>query len=123
MRRSHRSLFPSLLLRLVSLAQDPEQRRRALSLCLVLTSCASVPKPTADTLTHAQARWHEATLESLNQARKLYLHKCGSCHRVYPASKHSTADWARELDKMAVKAKLKPGEKETLLRFLAAMGP
>ena len=90
---------------------------------ILLSSCAGLPKPLPEDLPRAQAVWPGVTLEQLGEARGFYLRKCGACHRAYSPQRLPQEKWPAALEKMAPKAKLKPGEKENILRFLAAMAP
>ena len=98
-------------------------RAAIVSLALLLSSCAGVPKPLPEHLPKAQAAWPGVTIEELTAARRFYLQKCGSCHRAYAPSRLSAEKWPAAVEKMVPKAKLNSGEKEIILRFLAAMAP
>ncbi len=63
----------------------------------------------------------EGGIRSSNEvaaARKLYLTKCAKCHKLYPPAQYSDHEWAKWMEKMSRKSKLKPAEKETLIRYI-----
>ena len=60
-------------------------------------------------------------LASLEQSHHLYVSKCGGCHTLYLPVRYKADKWNHVLDEMAVKAKLKPGEKQMILDYLVLM--
>ncbi len=48
----------------------------------------------------------------------LYRAKCGGCHRPYAPQEIDAAGWEKKLPEMALRAKLTPGEYETIRRYL-----
>jgi hypothetical protein len=81
----------------------------ALRILLALASLALLPFP---------AGTSELTDKETKTARKLYLSKCAKCHKFYPPSDYSDADWHQWMQKMGKKAKLKPEQYDLLSRYL-----
>ncbi len=58
--------------------------------------------------------------KDLNMAagKKLYQNRCAKCHKMYNPAKYSDAQWELWMGKMEKKAKLRPEEKENLLKYV-----
>lgn len=69
----------------------------------------------------AAQRWPDVTLEQLEAGRTLYLERCSGCHSLYAPEAFSTGQWPGVLDKMASKARLTSENRESILRYLAAV--
>lgn len=50
--------------------------------------------------------------------QKLYISKCGGCHRLYDKLEYSPAKWDTILTVMRSKAKIKSDEEKEILLFL-----
>jgi len=57
--------------------------------------------------------------EKVTAARFLYIAKCSSCHKFYPPTNYSEADWNTWMRKMSRKAKLRPADGEMLSDYLS----
>jgi mono/diheme cytochrome c family protein len=55
-----------------------------------------------------------APTETLATGRKIYVAKCGKCHKLYAPATYSDEEWAKWMRKMSKKAKLS-AEKEVLV--------
>ena len=51
-------------------------------------------------------------------ARELYANKCQGCHRLRRPEDYSQAQWPALMDRMAIKAKLTPREKELIESYV-----
>lgn len=58
------------------------------------------------------------TDQELRDGRELYIAKCARCHKFYDPARYPDQEWREWMDKMNRKAKLKPGQKELLSRYL-----
>ncbi len=79
----------------------------------MMNGCSSaLYKPTPENVTS------DASLQELQEGRKLYLNKCGGCHTLILPEKHNAKQWKYWVDTMQVKAKINPAEKELILKYL-----
>jgi hypothetical protein len=80
---------------------------------LVFSSCTSelwVP-------TEADAT-PKVSFEELQKGRRKYVEKCSSCHSLYLPEKYSPAQWRIIVDDMEDEAKMNPGEKDLIVKYL-----
>ena len=61
--------------------------------------------------------------EEAAAARKLYLGKCGRCHKFYNIDHYPDPAWEMWLGKMLVKSKLTPEQTGLLSRYLQTLRP
>jgi len=73
---------------------------------ITLIACAGPAKP-VETIANPTA-----------SARKLYVAKCGKCHKFYDPAKYSDEEWSRWMIKMSRKAKLTPDQESMLSRYI-----
>jgi hypothetical protein len=66
-------------------------------------------------------RWPGTTVEDLERGRALYVRRCSSCHTLVLPEAHPPAKWPGLVDAMAKKARLGPGERDDVVRFLVAV--
>ena len=59
-----------------------------------------------------------ARISDLQEGRKLYIHKCGSCHTLLLPEKYSKQEWQIWIGKMQVKALLNDHEKEEIFLYV-----
>jgi len=86
---------------------------------LLLASCATVPPVVREV--HEPIVQREApgaTLQALEDGRRVMLNRCTSCHWPPNTRKHPKGNWARVLEKMAPKAKLDAKELALLSDYL-----
>lgn len=60
------------------------------------------------------------TLETLQHGRTLYTEKCSSCHTLFLPKAFSKEKWTKEMEEMAVEAKLQGNEKKLILDYLTS---
>lgn len=53
-----------------------------------------------------------------NPGRALYIDKCGSCHRAFPAHSYTDSQWPGVVEDMAGEAELTDEETAVILSFL-----
>ncbi len=92
------------------------------ALALGLAACARpwLPVATPADLPRVAERWPEATVDDLNHGRSLVIKRCGGCHQPPSPSDQVAAEWPAEVEDMAERSGLRPGEDRLLSRYLAA---
>ena len=60
------------------------------------------------------------SLKELQDGRAAYINNCGGCHTLVVPEKYSPKEWGKWVDKMEPKVKIKPLEKELILKYLTA---
>lgn len=53
-----------------------------------------------------------------SKEEKLYVEKCGGCHRLYARTEFSKEHWLKEFDEMTKRAKLEEMEKRMLWNYI-----
>ncbi|OGU69859.1 MAG: hypothetical protein A2499_01115 [Stygiobacter sp. RIFOXYC12_FULL_38_8] len=53
-----------------------------------------------------------------SKEEKLYVEKCGGCHRVYAKDEFSKEHWLKEFDEMTKRAKLDEAQKMMMRNYL-----
>lgn len=103
----------------------PERHLAAAALvAAVLTAggcAAALRQATPDDAVRLAPRWPGTTLEDLQRGRGLYVRRCSGCHNVYLPRAFPPEKWPGLVDEMAVKARLGPGERDDVVRFLVAV--
>jgi mono/diheme cytochrome c family protein len=66
-------------------------------------------------------QWPGTTVEDLERGRRLYVRRCAGCHTLVLPAAHPPEEWPRLVDSMAKKARLRPDEREDVMRFLVAV--
>jgi hypothetical protein len=86
---------------------------------LLLASCNkdnlsldSIYTPTASDVTA------NATLEQLQQGRRLYINNCGSCHSLPSPDSYNTADWQGILSSMVPRTSLSSANAALVSKYL-----
>ena len=59
-----------------------------------------------------------ANIDELAKGRKLYVANCSSCHALYLPEKFTKAEWTKNVDEMAPKAKITDKEKQLILAYV-----
>ena len=85
-----------------------------LSGAAVLISCAS----TLYMPTQTDALNRNTSLEKLQQARRLYMNTCASCHNLHLPSEFTKIEWEPLLNKMQKRAKINDAQKEQIAAYL-----
>ncbi|MET3047327.1 c-type cytochrome [Flavobacterium covae] len=52
------------------------------------------------------------------EGKSLYENNCAKCHKLFPASKHDKAGWAKTVDRMTPKAKITDEQKNLVYNYL-----
>ena len=66
-------------------------------------------------------QWPGTTVADLERGRRLYVRRCSGCHTLILPAAHPPDDWPALVDTMAEKARLRPGERADVVRFLVAV--
>ncbi len=66
-------------------------------------------------------RWPGTTVQDLERGRSLYVRRCSGCHTLILPGAHPAEEWPGLVDGMADKARLRPGERDDVVRFLVAV--
>lgn len=85
----------------------------SLILILILFSCSSalyIPTESQQTAS--------VSLADLQQGRKLYVEKCGSCHSLFLPEKYNKTEWQHWVKLMESKVVINDLEKEKILKYL-----
>jgi len=82
---------------------------------------AALRQATPDDAVRLAPRWPGTTLADLQRGRGLYVRRCSGCHNVYLPAAFPPEKWPGLVDDMAVKARLGPGERDDVVRFLVAV--
>ena len=77
-----------------------------------------LPVVTQDDARRAEARWPGATQEVLEEGRQKYIDRCGGCHSLHLPAEFTESEWKRAVETMQARAKVRPEEKELILRYL-----
>ena len=103
----------------------PERRLAAAALvaaALIAGGCAAaLRQATPEDAVRLAPQWPGTTLEDLQRGRSLYVRRCSGCHNVYLPRAFPPAKWPGLVDEMAAKARLGPGERDDMVRFLVAV--
>ena len=80
---------------------------------LILTGCAtSLYIPDQSVVTA------DASLEELNEGRKLYIENCSSCHILYAPGKYKREEWQVQADEMQERSHINLQQKNLILKYL-----
>jgi hypothetical protein len=82
---------------------------------------AALRHPSPEDAVRLAPRWPGTALEDLERGRRLYVRRCSGCHNLVLPKAHPPEEWPRLVDEMAVKARLGPGERDDVVRFLVAV--
>ena len=86
---------------------------------IAVTACAG-GTVTPTLVSAAQKRWPEASQESLERGRSLYVSKCQDCHALPAPKGHSAEEWPKYMEKMGKLASLDTAGTELVLRYVIA---
>jgi cytochrome c5 len=93
----------------------------AAGLGVSVACAASLRHPLPQDATFLAPRWPGTTIEDLDRGRSLYVRRCSGCHNLILPGAHQPEDWPRLVDDMSEKARLRPGERDDVVRFLVAL--
>jgi len=82
---------------------------------------AALRQATPEDALRLASRWPGTTLGDLQRGRTLYVRRCSGCHNVVLPRAFPPGRWPALVDDMAQKARLGPGEREDVVRFLVAV--
>ena len=88
---------------------------------LAAACAAALRHSTPADVTLVSPKWPGTTVDDLERGRRLYVRRCSGCHTLILPSAHAPDDWPVLVDAMAEKARLKPAEREDVVRFLTAV--
>ena len=90
-----------------------------LSIFLLAAGCAAtLPQPTPEEIESFKMIDPSITIESVRDARELYILKCSGCHSLYLPASYRPEEWPKILEEMTMKAKTSVKENEKILSFL-----
>ncbi len=92
-----------------------------LATALAAACAAALRHATPDDVTLVAPRWPGTTVDDLERGRRFYVRRCSGCHTLILPAAHAPDEWPALVDAMAEKARLKPGEREDVVRFLVAV--
>jgi len=101
-------------------------RSSSLIAVVLLAGCAGSKEGTTSegipsaTLEAAQVRWADATVESLEQGRHIYLTSCNRCHAYPDIGKYSEEKWPHIMKSMGKKSRLTDEQTQLAERYLIA---
>jgi cytochrome c5 len=91
-----------------------------------ITGCATprtAPAPgpiPAEAVEMAKTRWPDASKQTLEEGRTIFLNSCSKCHGYPDRSAYSDEQWPPIVERMGKKAKLSPEQAQLVLRFIQA---
>jgi mono/diheme cytochrome c family protein len=88
---------------------------------LAAACAAALRHATPADVTLVSPQWPGTTVQDLERGRRLYVRRCSGCHTLFLPSAHPPDEWPGWVDAMAEKARLKPAEREDVVRFLVAV--
>jgi len=94
-----------------------------LFLCLaIIAACAAgLPHPTDALVTEARRSDPSATIETLEEGRKLFIADCSGCHNLRRPTSRRPEEWPKIVERMARRAKIPTNDKERILEYLMAV--
>ena len=101
----------------------PARRLATLALAAGLgVSCAAALRHASpEDAAHLAPQWPGTTVEDLERGRRLYVRRCSGCHTLFLPAAYPKEAWPGLVDAMAEKARLRPAEREDVVRFLVAV--
>jgi len=91
--------------------------------CATSSACGpksgAAPGPLSTTSTElARSRWPDASAESLEQGRQLFLVNCHRCHSYPDRTAYTAEEWPSLVRRMGRKAHISDAEAMLVLRFV-----
>ncbi len=59
-----------------------------------------------------------ATYDELVEGRRIYVSKCGSCHRLYTPTQYDHHTWKENIDEMQERSEINEQQKELIYKYL-----
>jgi hypothetical protein len=82
---------------------------------------AALRQATPEDAVRLAPRWPGTTLADLQRGRSLYVRRCSGCHNLFLPRAFPAERWPGLVDDMAAKARLAPGARDDVVRFLVAL--
>ncbi|MFZ4618921.1 MAG: hypothetical protein ACOYNS_00065 [Bacteroidota bacterium] len=101
----------------------------ALATLAIFFGCAvALPEPTEEDLRRFRQSDSTLTLQSISDARTMYVRKCSGCHSLYLPGSFKRDQWKEIVRVMGQRAKIGPSDESMIMRYLtlyssAAIGP
>jgi mono/diheme cytochrome c family protein len=93
----------------------------ALAAGLAAACAAALRHPSPADVAVVAPKWPGTTVEDLERGRRLYVRRCAGCHTLILPAAHPPEEWPRLVDDMAKKARLRPAERDDVVRFVVAV--
>lgn len=94
----------------------------ALAIMWATTGCTEVvPRVTPEFMARVQAVAPTADERHISAGRVIYVNHCGSCHAMPAPTSVPIDRWPQVMDVMARKSHLRPGERQDIDRYIAAV--
>jgi hypothetical protein len=93
----------------------------ATGLCFTAACAAALRHATPEDARRLAPAWPGTTVESLERGRSLYVRRCSGCHNLILPRAFPPDRWPAQVDDMAQKVRLGPGERDDVVRFLVAV--
>ncbi len=79
---------------------------------------ATLPNPTSEDIESFRTIDPSITIETVRNARDVYVVKCSGCHSLYLPSSYRPEQWPKILEDMGMKAKTSTEENEKILFYV-----
>jgi len=93
----------------------------AAGLCATAACAAALRHASPQDVVLVAPQWPGTILPDLQRGRSLYVRRCSGCHTLILPGAHPPEEWPGLVDGMAGKARLGPGERDDVVRFLVAV--
>jgi hypothetical protein len=93
----------------------------ATGLCATAACAAALRHATPEDALRLAPAWPGTTVEDLERGRSLYVRRCSGCHNLILPRAFPPGKWPGHVEDMAQKARLGPGERDDVVRFLVAV--
>lgn len=97
-------------------------KKYAILIIVCITGCVpALLMPGAKDAERALASGNVMPLDTLKQAHKLYINKCGGCHFLYRPYQFTKDKWMEIMPEMKIEAKLSDEEYKMIYDYLMVM--
>ncbi|MEN9579793.1 MAG: diheme cytochrome c [Pseudomonadota bacterium] len=79
------------------------------------------PVPDGAHLVQARQSWPTTELHELEAGRKLYLSRCGNCHRPFEPGQLDAGQWPAAVTEMRDQAKLSDEQVDAITKYIVTM--
>jgi mono/diheme cytochrome c family protein len=98
---------------------------KKLSILLVflacLMACESVNYVPLVTPQMAATKGQRVDVATLQEGRRLLVHRCIDCHTLPPLWHYAVEDWPNIVNSMAHRSSLKPAERDAIVAYIVAV--